>query len=229
MIEPIPYMSITVYNWHFYPRMIDWKIANRDLIKNNYELQNTINLSILVDLTTFFEGFLTKILNNAIEKRQNNEDIFSKKIVNHYRDKINELTWSKYSEYVELILGKKLSEIIECEVFKTINVLFNFRNLIVHANDLRLHYYHNGIKDDYYSDVKFNKIIKYFKEKKLIDWSFSSFSEDKNFNYLINDSIIDFFYHHTINFIKNLVDILPENEKNDFAFHFPEYFKNEKI
>jgi len=88
--------------------MINWKIDNRNLLEETSELRNTVNLSILIDLTTFLEGFLTKVLNVAIDKRQDENNIFSKKIIEHYREKVSELTWSKYNEYVDLVLGKKI-------------------------------------------------------------------------------------------------------------------------
>jgi len=223
MKNPLPFMSITVYNWHYYPKMIAWKIENRNLLEDNSELRNTINLSILIDLTTFIEGFLTKILNNTIDKRQDKDNLFSKKIIEHYKLKITELTWSKYNEYVELILGNKLSQITNNETYKAINILFTFRNLVVHANDLRIHYHQNGTKEDYYSDSKFNSIIDFLKEKKLADWNLATLFKNDGVINFINDNIVDYFHASTINFIKDLIKNLPENEKDDFKFHFPEY------
>lgn len=226
MTHSTPYMSVEIYNWHFYPQMINWKINNRNLILKEPALKNAINLSILIDLTTFHEGILTKVLINAIEKRQDKTDIFSTKIIKNYKERIKDLTWSKYNEYVELILGKKISEITTNENYKAVNILFDFRNLIVHANDLKIHYFRNGKKEDYYSDdSKFNKIILYFKEKKLANWNFGSFNEENNLNYLINDKIVEFLYSKSISFITEIVKSLPEIEKRDFEFHFPELFE----
>lgn len=223
MKTPLPFISITVYNWHYYPQMIKWKIENRNLLENKSELRNTINLSILIDLTTFLEGFLTKVLNVVIDKRQDENNLFSKKIIEHYREKVSELTWSKYNEYTDLILGKKISQITSNETYKAINILFIFRNLIIHANDLQIHYYKIENKDDYYSDSKFNNVISFFKEKKLAEWNLTKLLDNNGIVNLISDNIVEFFYENSINFIKDLIKALQEDEKKDFEFHFPEY------
>lgn len=227
MKKSLPHLIVSIYNWHFYPRMIDWKIKNRDQITLDNELKNTINVSILIDLTVYLEGFISKILMTAIEKRKSNENEFSNRITKHLIEKISDSTWSKYKENFETVLGIKLSDITKDENFRSINLLFDFRNILVHANDLTINYFYNEKgKEDYDSSIpNFNKIIKFLKEKKLINWDFSKFTDTDNFNYLIKDNIINFFHHESIEFLKSILNNLPEKERSDFQFHFPEYFE----
>jgi len=220
-----PFLRVSIYNWHFYPRMIDWKIKNRDSISHDNDLKNTINVSILIDLTTYIEGLLCNIILKILTKKQTDQN---ERITKHLTDTISDLTWSKYNEYFALIFGNKIFEITNDENYKAVNLLFTFRNILVHANDLKINYFYDKNRnEDYYSDIpKFNNIINFLREKKLIDWSMSKFKDNDHFNYLIKDNIVDFFYTKSKDFLKEIFNNLPDDEKTEFKFHFPEYFND---
>lgn len=209
----IPFLSATIYVWHFYPKMIKWKIENRNLLNDNeHELRHTINVSIIVDLATFLEGMVSQILLTVLDRKSMSIDDFYKRIINKIKLDMAEITWSNYNKYIELISGTKLSDKLDPEIIKAVNFLFKFRNKLVHANNIKINYFECNGKIDYSSSLNYETIIKYLKEKKLIDLNINDFPNITN---VINDNVINHFNEFAMNYIRELLKIFPENEIKD--------------
>lgn len=210
--------------WLYYPTLIKWKISQRDLL-DPFEkdfLISTINSSILIDLTTFAEGIMYEIQSTVFFDRYNSSDDFQYRTFKYFDDKLNNSTWSNYMETFELILGEKLSTKIEVELWKSVSMLFNFRNSLVHGKEIRIHYYKENNKLHAESPDKLKNVFQYLKEKKLIDLSFSP---DLNSVNLLNNAIVDHFFKTTIDFIEKLFVILPESEVGELKINFDECLK----
>src|SRR5690606_13342915 len=111
------------------------------------------NVSLIIDLAVYVEGFMCKILLTAIDKRKSTNE-FNIRITNHIREKISNSTWSQYKESFSLVMGSNISNIVPNENLKSVNLLFEFRNILVHANDLSVNYYNTAKgEEDYDSSL----------------------------------------------------------------------------
>lgn len=214
--------SFTV--WLYYPTLIKWKIAQRDLLDPTEKdfLISTINSSILIDLTTFSEGIIYEIQSTVFFDRYDSNDEFQFRTFKYFDDKLNNSTWSNYIETFELILGEKLSTKIESELWKSISMLFNFRNSLVHGKEIEIHYYEENGKLFAESPKKLKNVFQYLKEKKLIDLTFYP---NLNSVDLLNNLVVDHFFETTLEFIKKLFEILPESEVGELKINFDECLK----
>lgn len=206
-----PAISATIYFWHFYPKMIKWKIKERDCIENDTLLQATINVSIIVDLTTYIEALTNKILSSILKQKINTDEKFQNQIYSYLYEKLNDATWSNYPEYFELICNLKPTEKLDANIVRTINTLFTFRNIIVHGNDFKIDYfYNNHNKIDYSSSKKKSKaVIQLLKEKKLINLNLTTLTDIFD---IVNNRVILYFYESTMEYIESIFDLFPNKE-----------------
>lgn len=204
-------ISATIYFWHFYPKMIKWKIQERDCIENDALLQATINVSIIVDLTTYLEALVNKILSSILKQKINTDEKFQNQLYSYLQEKLNDATWSNYSEYFELICNLKLTEKLDSNLVKTINTLFIFRNIIVHGNDIKIDYFYNknNILDYSSSKKKSKTVIQFLKEKRLINLNLTTLTDIFD---IVNNQVITYFYDNTMKYIESIFELLPNKE-----------------
>lgn len=219
MKRPILLDSFPV--WLYYPSLIKWKINNRNILEKSEKgfLINTINASILIDLTTFLEGIVYEMQTEIFFDRFDHKNNFENSLFEHFDKKLNNATWTNYIEYFEIILGEKLINKIESDNWKCISLLFNYRNSLVHGKEIEVHYYENNNDLNAESPNNFKSIFLYLKEMKLIDLSFEPYLNTVN---LLNNNVVDHFFNHTVIFIENLFAILPESEIADLKNNYNE-------
>lgn len=214
-----PFYMDSFHTWLYYPSLIKWKIENRKNLNPAHKdyLIYTINSSLVVDLTTFIEGIFYEIQSTVFFARLDYNSSFQKEIFDYFDKKLNNATWDTYKEFFEIIISDKLSSNIENELFKSINILFNFRNTLVHGKEIEIHYYNidNTLSAD--SPYRHKSIFDYLKEKNLIDVSCKPHLGEIN---LLNDQVIDYFFKATIQFIKCIFELLPQNEVKELEQNF---------
>jgi len=132
--------------WDSLPFTIEWQIHNRnetnfDLFHDNVlSAREGINIGILLCISSMVEGylednarqiFIRKIYNDKID----NDTI--ERITKKFFKGLNKITFNKYNEYFETLIGENLNEIIdEPELWKDIKYLFFIRNIIAHGQGL---------------------------------------------------------------------------------------------
>jgi hypothetical protein len=208
--------------WRHFPSLIKWKQKNR-IVNNsndNYLLERGINYSIIFDLTTLIEGCFYEMYFLGQNTRNTNltdEQIFSLNNTMYYRlanelyERMNVATWSDVNELFYLCFGKIIKEEIDNERWKSISILFSFRNLLIHGKPIYVEYAKNIEKEEPNILVK-NKhktVYNYLLEKKLIT------KGDNLESVLISNTIADHFVSETFNFIKESVMCVDESIRND--------------
>jgi hypothetical protein len=211
--------------WLYYPSLIKWKIANRDSVDNEKKdyLVPTINASLITDLSTFWEGIVfemqTEIFFDRFEHRK---DKFNNSLTDYFDKKLSKATWTNYIEYFDLLLGEKLSGKIENENWKAINMLFSFRNMLVHGKEIEIHYYEeNGIVKSE-SPYGHKSIFEFLKSKNLLDLSYSPHLNSVD---MLNNKVVDFFHENVIDFIESLFNLFPESEVGELRVNFNDCLK----
>lgn len=211
--------------WLYYPSMIKWKIQQRDLLnkaQNDY-LISTINASLINDMATFWEGIVFEMQTEIFfERFGQRSDKFQDSLNDYFDTKLSNATWRNYLEYFDLLLGEKLEVKIENENWKALNVMFTFRNMLVHGKEIEIHYYDDNGKLNAESPYGFRTIFNFLKEKKLLDFSFSP---NLNSVDMLNENVVDFFYTNMITFIERLFDIFPDSEVGGLKQNFTDCLK----
>lgn len=206
--------------WLYYPSLIKWKIQQRNLLDKTEisYLISTINASLINDMATFWEGIVFEMQSEIFYTRfDKNKGKFQKSLSNYFDSKLGNATWINYLEYFDLLLGEKLVARIECENWKTVNIMFSYRNMLVHGKEIEMHYFKDegGLYAE--SPYGFKKIFDFLKEKNLLDFSFSP---NLNSVDMLNDNIVDFFYVNMIEFIERLFQIFPDSEVSELKHNF---------
>lgn len=204
--------------WLYYPSMIKWEIQQRDLLdktKTDY-LISTINASLIIEMATFWEGIVFEMQTEIFFDRfGKGVDGFQNSLNRYFDNKLSNATWTAYIEYFDLLLGEKLVE--RNENWKAIQVMFNFRNMLVHGKEIEIHYYDDNGKLHAESPYGFKKIFDFLKEKRLLDLSFTPHMNSVD---ILNGNVVNFFYANVIQFIDKLFDILPESEISELRKNF---------
>lgn len=219
MKRPIFLDSFTV--WLYYPSLIKWKIEQRnkvDKIEKDY-LISTINASLIIEMATFWEGIVNEMQTEIFFDRLGQKDKFHESLNEYFDEKLSKATWATYIKVFDLLLGESLTNRIENENWKAINILFNFRNMLVHGKEIQIDYFEDGGKIGVESPNGFKKTFEYLKEKKLLNVSLSPRLNSVD---MLNSDVVDFLYNHLIKFIENLFDLFPDSEVGELRKNFNE-------
>ncbi len=137
----IPYYNILQFT--------KWLIVERSFSQKNEQLNSTpINITILINCCVILEGFLYTLVKDylffegpkcnkefGIEKKQ--LPLFSK-ILEEYSIQLDKDSWNGYIRLFELFTSCEIDK--KTELWKAINILFQFRNLLVHGNELEFYF-----------------------------------------------------------------------------------------
>ncbi|WP_291138596.1 hypothetical protein [Flavobacterium sp. UBA7663] len=195
--------------WINYPTLINWKIEQRNLLDSieKVDLISMINSSIIIELATFIEGMVFEMQTEIFYTRINSKTRFEVCVVEYFDKKLDGATWANYVDFFEIIFGQKLSSKITPDVWKSISLLFKFRNLLVHGNVIQIEYYTENAKTGAECSSKFKPIFEYLKEKKLLDLTFTPQTNTVD---LLNNNAINHFYKYSLKFLEELFNHLPE-------------------
>ena len=202
--------------WYMYYAFIEWQVQKRK--ENDKEVQAihpSLNISIIASCCAVIEGFLFTIikdylfLNISMDKTKKSPE----EVSNIMEEKIAQLesaTFDKYKNLFSEITGIKISEMVNPITFAAINIMFQFRNKLLHGNEIEVHYHKNS--DMTLNNVNifgnYKNIIKYGIEKKIIVLDFKNDTFD-----ILTNEFVDHFFCHTTKFICEVYDYIPERFK----------------
>jgi len=206
--------------WYYTPCMINWKKTERSKIVDKSYLTNTVNASILTDLTSFVEGIITEMILEIIWARDFVDDknkTYLDNLTKYIDEKVLKSSWRESIALLEMITNKKSSNVISPETFKAISYLFTFRNLLTHGIEIDIWYYEENGNVYAEGQDKYNAILKYLLERKLLDTSFKPHINTIN---ILSDQVVDYFINMTFLYIEQLFPIVDEFELDGLKTNF---------
>ena len=106
-----------------------------------------------------------------------------------------------------IIVGREIKDLLGNELWKSIKMLFTFRNKLVHGKIIQIF---NSESDKGMEVLNSYKIIyDYLIEKKLIDRHNGDYE-----NLLFQDNILKHFYESSLNFIKKVSENVPNSARD---------------
>lgn len=131
-------------------------------------------------------------------------------------------SWRETLNLLESITGKKVSDFVEPEVLKSVNILFSFRNLLTHGLEIEIEYFEKDNKIHIDTNSKYKPIVHFLKEKKLLDLSFEPYLNSAN---ILSNAVIDFFRENTYIFIRQLFPIVKDFDLEELRGNFVDSLK----
>lgn len=207
MLEEEETGGAEIHPFAFYPEIIQWKLHQKENIEIDH-LKLSIAISIIIDCACLVEGVLNTINKELIKDSGVKYGTLSQRLLELLEQRFEKGQFTDYINVYNTLIGKDVRELMGNELWKTIRILFTFRNNLVHGNVIEISEYKSkrGIRNEVYNNYK--SIFDYIKEKKLVD----QFKEDPDY-LLFNDSILIHFYKSSIDFIKVLVLHVPKRSK----------------
>lgn len=208
--------------WYYTPCMINWKKTERNKIEYKSYLTNTINASILTDLTSFIEGIVSEMILEIIWVRDFKDEknkSYLENITRHLEEKVLKSSWRECIALLEIITNRKSSNLINGEVLKAISYLFTFRNLLTHGVEIDIFYYESDGNILVEGQDKYDVVLKYLLEKKLLD---TSFAPNINTINILSDATIDHFINMTFKYVEQLFQMVTEFELDGLKNNFEE-------
>lgn len=196
------------YPLAFYPELIEWKIKSRNE-SNTGDLNSTLNFSIIIDCACLIELALNSIINELLINSNLSEDEVKNRLLEMLMEKHEKGQFNDYITIYEILIGKSPKKIVDEELWKSIKILFQYRNKLVHGNSMEFF----EVKDKGNTRLEafdsYKNIFAFIKEKKLAKINLSTEINE----IMATDQIIDYFYNCSIAFIKELVNNIPEHTK----------------
>ncbi|MEP6645991.1 MAG: hypothetical protein ABJC12_02790 [Saprospiraceae bacterium] len=150
----------------------------------------------------------THQLNEELKIEKIKDPILYVKMLEEFSNKLDKDQWEGYLNLFELFSSKKINK--NTNLYKTINILFQFRGFLVHGCELEILV--NDSKNGKYTlsseNRKLKPILAYCVENKL---EFVDF-ELKRVNILSN-KLTNHFYDAMLKFSIELYDLLPDSMK----------------
>ncbi|SDR91317.1 hypothetical protein [Gramella sp. MAR_2010_147] len=186
-----------IKTWWTYPIMMKWKKIQRDKLdpKTKDNIISGINSSLIVDCTCFLEGIFDLAIREKINYQKDGN--YKHRINDHLLDRLENAQFNEYQKLYYLAFGNELKDVTDNQKWKAIKSLFSFRNLIVHGSGVLIDYYRVKEKFQVVGWGKYNSIINYLIEIKLVP----KFVKNENTEIDIFESrIADYYYAKTLEF-----------------------------
>lgn len=198
------------------------------------QLISGLNYSIILNTACIIEGHLDLLVKIGLkilfEKKEINMIEQEKTIIARFLNESNKASFGKYNVLVEVIVGKKITELVDCNrLWMDIKALFGYRNLLAHGNSF-------GMNIEYETNdsplVKFEKspedLIIYMKKREAdinrerkgmnkseIELLPNEINEGELYlNRVLTNESADFFYDRAKVFILQLAEKAKVNQKN---------------
>ena len=198
-------MTSTVRLWSYMPSSLSWIMKLPYPASADIECGRTI--IILTNLALLVEGFLTDIVACHIENKSEDK-------IKEVLDKINtgKLKWkdliTKYAEY----FSKDLNDIPS---FKSIEILFAFRNNIAHGKTYsEQSVSQNAIEDkvtNFSLDKKYEKVRQYLIEMNVIRYETVTANQPK----ILDSNVTVFFYFEVKSFLFSVINGIEFDKKEN--------------
>jgi hypothetical protein len=190
--------------WQNLPETIDFFIKSRSILHplKSLRLVRGINTAIILNSTCIIEGFLNDVIDDIIGNeffRKKVDDLYGR-LLNDCDEKRSRANKTDFFDLFELLYGAKISSLIDNELNKTINLLFIFRNSLIHGKGIEKKVMLESTEYDLNNEYK--RVFDYLLEKKLIQ-NPGVYSSD-----LLTNEIVEHFYIATKQFVIFLYDKL---------------------
>ncbi|MEJ8844336.1 hypothetical protein WG954_18215 [Lacibacter sp. H375] len=208
--------------WYYTPCMINWKKTERNKIEDKAYLTNTINASILTDLTSYVEGIVSEMILEIIWVRDFKDEKnkqYLDNITRYLDEKVLKSSWRETVSLLEMITNKKSSDLINGDILKAISYLFTFRNLLTHGVEIDINYFEANGNIVVEGQDKYDSVLKYLLEKNLLN---TSFAPNINTINILSDATIDHFTTMTFKYIEQLFQMVGEFELDGLKTNFEE-------
>jgi len=168
---------------------------------------SNINFTVILLSTTIIESVIHDLLNQTIGDSFNLETI-NGRMYEELSIKVNKAPWTELNSFSKLILGKRLNDCVDSELWKSIQLLYDYRNHIMHGNSIaieksiineQVHYTYTG---------KLKKVFDFLAEKKVLD------NEKPG---ILTSRIADYFWNETKEFVIKISKEL-SNVNNEIVF-----------
>ncbi|MEQ1554822.1 MAG: hypothetical protein ABL929_11615 [Ferruginibacter sp.] len=174
------------------------------------------SIIILTNLAQLIEGFLTDIVVSHLES---NPEADKDKTLDNIN--LGKLKWKdlilRYDEY----FGMKLNEI---DTFKSIEILFTFRNNISHGKTYSEQSFRNNDNSilNNSTDKKYEKVRQYLIDSKVIKYEIVSANQPT----ILEPAVADFFYFEVKKFLFSVINEIEFQKKETLNLQLINSFEN---
>ena len=168
---------------------------------------SNLNFTLILLSTTIIESVLHDLLDLTIGKSFNQETI-NGRIAEDISLKINKATWSDFNSLSKIVLAKSINDCVDNELWKSIQILYDYRNHIMHGKSFVIEKKIKGDKTYYEYKGKMKKVFDFLMEKKVLD------SKKPG---VLTTKIADFFWDKTKEFVLAVSKEL-RNDDNEIVF-----------
>ena len=204
------------YAWWYFPELIDFHQELRDKI----DLKHIINISILIHSAIVVEGFLYELIKMNVGDMIEVKDL-SSRLHEEFNDKLDRSSWSDLQHHYKMAIGEELYKSTDNENWKSITMLFLFRNMLTHSKPVKFRVTLDDEKPVVKHFGNYERIYKFLLEKKMIPKVdiIKSMSTE-----LVNSDVADFFWKESQTFIKSVISSnkefkdLPIQDSFEIAF-----------
>lgn len=200
---------------------VNWLKNCRDgNVENARNINESLNSSIIVNCCIIIEGVIFTSLKDHVADAQRklvessaDENLYSR-IWNDYVMRIESAQFSRYLDLIAIVTGKRIQDSMEKEDFEAMRIMFQFRNQLVHGNEIAFNVHHDGKEIlKVASDSKYQSIYEYGKKKNLIKQSLKP-----AFVQILTDEYADHFFDMTKRMIVTLIQTVDSNI-NKYLYH----------
>lgn len=202
------------------PNQID--ALNRIYLQFDYDDNKSAQASLsqlyVISLCTFLEAFLRSAYSAYINRNYNiTKESQLKHLINKLDERLNELPWEALKKSAVIYLERNIpTTISNSKHFKTVNIMFKLRNLIVHGNDFHVELFQSDNEVDY--EYRFpgqaNLIYQYLIERKV----FNSSEIPDTTHFHLNRESICLFIDETLEFANDFSNYISSELKlEDFS------------
>lgn len=167
----------------------------------------SINFTLIILFTTFLESVLYDLLNQTIGESFDLETIDGR-LANNISTKINKANWTEFTQLADLVLNKGLKDCVDAELWNSIQILFDYRNQIIHGKSFIFEKSTKDGKTIHEYKGKYQKIYNFLNEKKLLDVEAPG---------LLSSKIVDYFWERSKDFSLKVAKEL-QNSENGIVF-----------
>lgn len=221
------------HTWQGMYESSKWLVENLDFSKfrskGSYVPEESIYASCIINLASAIEGFTKEAIKGTLE--QNYMHTINNPIASQLNlkltKKISNSTWEELKSYLDLIIEKdKLKSFVQGETWKTIQILFSFRNKLVHGQMMRVTKTISRNEETKAIEVKYHestgqykKIFEYLMNEKKVA------KKDK-----INEVPFEFLTKDVLKFFlkayEDFIDFFVNNSNDQIEFWYKSKFTN---
>jgi hypothetical protein len=184
--------------WTALPPLIEFLRKSRDSFP---KLSDSFNITIVLHSATIIEGVLSQLLKNEVWTDYSSS--FKNRLETEYIDRIEKSSWNEIQHLYLIMIGEKLSDEVDNNLWKAITTLFKLRNSLTHSNLIEVTYFleNNKKVDKIEISSKYKSVYNYLANEKGIIEKLGITNNNSHLKLITNKSA-DFFWENTIDFLK---------------------------